>query len=278
MTARTKLSLRDFLPPIVSRPLARRFKEIRFTGDYGSWAAAGREATGYDAPNILAQVTAAARRVREGEAAFERDGVVFAKPDYRWPLVGCLLREAMKHNGCLRVLDFGGSLGSSYFQHRALLRGVRELRWGVVEQPMFVEAGRREFTSEVLSFHATMAEAVRDMQPNFVLFSGVLGWIEEPHTILAQAVGLRLPAIVVDRTPVTAMDRDVVKLQHVPASICRASYPCWFLARKRFLAHFEGAYDPPTEFPQFDAPVPGASFGGFYFERNTRGASAGGAD
>jgi len=270
MPGKLQLLARDLLPPLIARPLARRFRGIRFVGDYESWAAAAREGTGYDAPNILTQVTAAARKVRDGEAAFERDGVVFQEPDYRWPLVACLLREAMKHDGRLRVLDFGGALGSSYFQHRSVLRGVTELHWGVVEQPMFVEAGRREFTSETLSFHATVGEAVNAFQPNVLLFSGVLGWIESPHAILAEAVALRLSAIIVDRTAVTGSERDVIKLQHVPASICRASYPCWFLSQRRFLSHFAEDYPRRTEFPQSDAPVPGASFGGFYFERDDR--------
>jgi len=260
--------LRAWLPPLISRPLARRFLDVRYLGDYGSWAAASRASTGYDAPNILAQVIASARSVREGKAAFERDGVAFERPDYRWPLVACLLREAIKHEGSLRVLDFGGSLGSTYFQNRPMLNGMKELRWGVVEQTAFVEAGRREFASDELSFHATIDEALKVVAPNVVLFSGVLGWIEDPHAMLERAVAAAVPAIVVDRTPLTPLDRDVAKVQRVPSSIYRASYPCWFLSRERFLAHFAGRYTLRSEFPQIDAPVPGSSFGGFYFERS----------
>lgn len=266
--------MRALLPPLISRPLARRFLDVRYTGDHGSWAVAARASTGYDAPNILAQVISSARSVREGRAAFERDGVAFEKPDYRWPLVACLLQEAVKQKGSLRVLDFGGSLGSTYFQNRALLRGLKELRWGVVEQPAFVEAGRREFANDELSFHATIDEALKAVEPNVVLFSGVLGWIEDPHAILDRAVAAAVAAIVVDRTPLTPLDRDVAKIQHVPSTIYRASYPCWFLSRERFLAHFAGRYTLRAEFPQLDAPVPGSSFGGFYFERSESGSGA----
>lgn len=256
---------RELLPPLISRPLARRFLDVRYTGDHGSWAAASAAATGYDAANILTQVTAAARAVRDGRAAFERDGVVFDRPDYRWPLLACLLREAVRDGGRLRVLDFGGSLGSAYFQHRALLRGMKELRWGVVEQPMFVEAGRQEFTTSELSFHADIDEAVNAIAPTVVLFSGVLAWIEQPHAILDRIVATKLPAIIVDRTPLTPLDRDVAKVQHVPASIYRASYPCWFLSRARFLVHFEENYRLEAELPSHDPSVGGTEFGGLYF-------------
>jgi putative methyltransferase (TIGR04325 family) len=274
LSGRFKRAVRDLLPPLISRPLARRFLDVRYTGDHGSWAGAAQASTGYDAPNILAQVTEAARMVRDGRAAFERDGVLFEKPEFRWPLVACLLREAVKAGGRLRVLDFGGSLGSTYFQNRAALLGVKELKWGVVEQPAFVEVGRREFVNDVLSFHATIDDALRAVAPNVVLFSGVLGWIEDPHTILDRAVAAAVPAIVVDRTPLSPLGRDVAKIQRVPSTIYRASYPCWFLSRERFLAHFVGRYMVRAEFPQIDAPVPGASFAGLYFERIEAGSGA----
>jgi putative methyltransferase (TIGR04325 family) len=267
MPGKLKTVLRNILPPIVSRPLAQRFLGVRYTGEHRSWADASRASGSYDAPNILARVTESARLVRDGRAAYERDGVAFPVADYRWPLLACLLREAVKHGGRLRVLDFGGSLGSTFFQHRALLRGLHELRWGVVEQASFVATGRREFANHTLSFHETFDEALTALQPNVVLFSGVLGWIEDPHAVLDLAVAANPPAILVDRTPLTPLPHDVAKVQRVPERIYRASYPCWFLSRTRFLAHFSGRYELCAEFPQLDAPVPGTSFGGLHFER-----------
>lgn len=260
--------LRDLLPPLVARPLARRFLGVRYTGSYATWAEAQRASRGYDAPDILEQVLAAARVVRDGKAAYERDGVTFQEPAYRWPLLAALLAEAARHDGRLRVLDFGGSLASVYFQHRALLRGLKELRWAVVEQAAFVEAGRREFANEELTFHPTLAEAAA-MGPHVILFSGVLGWIAEPHAMLAETIALEPPAIILDRTPMTGDARDVAKVQRVPASIYRASYPCWFLSRARVLAHFPGKYELAAELPQVeDAKVPGVVFGGLYFRKS----------
>ena len=99
---------------------------------------------------------------REGlyDPAFERDGVVFDQPDYNFPLLACLLRVATESGNRLRVLDFGGSLGSTYFQCRPFLGGVSELRWTVVEQPQFVECGRREFEDgevQALAFRSRSA-------------------------------------------------------------------------------------------------------------------------
>jgi putative methyltransferase (TIGR04325 family) len=38
-------------------------------------------------------------------------------------------------------LDFGGSLGSSYFQNKKFLDALRLVEWNVVEQENFVATG-----------------------------------------------------------------------------------------------------------------------------------------
>lgn len=259
-----KKILRSLTPPLVADVCVDRFRAVRYVGNYGTWDEARARAEGYHAPNILAQVTEAARAARDGRLAFERDGIAFATPSYNWPLLACLLREAHRQGDELRVLDFGGSLGSVYFQHRRWFENFKT-RWAVVEQPGFVDIGRREFTTEELSFHFEMADAIRAIEPTVVLFSGVLAWIEQPHSILEEIVAARLPAILVDRTPLTGLDRDVARVQHVPASIYKASYPCWFLSRERFLSHFEAAYRLEAELPSHDPTVEGTEFGGLYF-------------
>jgi len=57
----------------------------------------------------------------------------------------------------------------------------------------------------------------------------------------------------------------VVKVQHVPPSIYKASYPCWFLSRARFMAVLERDYQLEAELPQHDPPVEGTVFAGLYF-------------
>src|SRR3546814_11444165 len=52
----------------------------------------------------------------------------------------------------LDVIDFGGSLGSTYRQCRPLLDAVQHLQWHVVAQPHFVEAGRQEVETDELHF------------------------------------------------------------------------------------------------------------------------------
>ena len=100
---------------------------LRF-GDAGDdWAAAERQSSGYAADVIVDRVAQATREVIAGRAVFERDSVLFHEPDYRYPIVAALLHCAQANNGRLDVIDFGGSLGSTYRQCKPLLDGVQRV-------------------------------------------------------------------------------------------------------------------------------------------------------
>src|SRR5690348_15098988 len=107
-----RVFIKNVLPPFFVNALrhiyvSRSAKAIRCTGDYASWEEAERSSTGYAAQQILAKTRAAALKVKNGEAAFERDSVTFAVMEYCFPLLAGLLRAANANEGCLNVLDFG---------------------------------------------------------------------------------------------------------------------------------------------------------------------------
>src|SRR5450755_262798 len=91
---------------------------VVYSGDYPSFAEARARSNGYEASVILERTRTALHRVLRGEAAFERDSVTFDKLELQWPLLAMLLRVAAENGGQLSVLDFGGSLGSTYYQCR----------------------------------------------------------------------------------------------------------------------------------------------------------------
>src|SRR4051812_10476410 len=115
--------------------LARaRYSGVRFHGAYQDWRAARMASRGYDDETIVARVLAATLAVQRGEAAYERDSVLFKEPEYDYRLLAGLLRVAAEKGGRLRVLDFGGALGSSYWRHRAWLKNIGDFRLDVGEQ------------------------------------------------------------------------------------------------------------------------------------------------
>src|SRR5262245_5024247 len=103
---------------------------IAVSGGYPRWAAGQAASTGYAAPAILDKALNAILKVKSGEAAYERDTVLFDAVQHSFPLLASLLL-AGSHERRLSVLDFGGALGSSYFQNRAWLQHLPGFSWGV---------------------------------------------------------------------------------------------------------------------------------------------------
>ena len=205
--------------------LRRRLGEGRFTGKYASWTGARHASTGYDNPVILERVSRALLEVTSGRAAYERDSVTFERPDFAFPLLAALFRVAALHEGRLNVLDFGGSLGSTYHQSRSLLAGLSSLRWSIVEQPAFVELGRARFQNEHLRFFRTVGECLEHEQPHVAILSGVLQYLEDPYDLLVRIAATSISHLVVDRTPFLDTADDVVTVQNVHPEIYPASYP-----------------------------------------------------
>ncbi len=211
--------------------------DVSFSGNYASWAAAGAACGGYDNPTVFERVRQSAAKVRDGEALFERDSVLFYEADYSAPLLAGLFYIAAHSKSSLNIVDFGGALGSTYFQNRELLASLDACRWSIVEQTGFVEIGQREFSTDELGVYNTMAEALEaganskanTAAPNAALFSSVLQYLAEPEQVLREAAGCGFEYLLIDRTPFLENGTsDRITVQRVPEEIYSASYPAWF--------------------------------------------------
>lgn len=264
--------LRNWLPPDLIRiGLNWSGWGIRFEGDYPSWDSAQAHAEGYDAKLILERVLRATLAVKAGEAAFERDGVLFAKPDYPFPLLAGLMRVAALHEGRLDILDFGGALGSTYFQCRPWLETLPSIRWRVVEQAHFVACGREQIAAGPLEFVERIEDCILGGAPNVAILSGVLQYVPKPDDILQRIAALGVRHVIVDRTPVTETGRDIIAVQVVPSRIVRSKYPVRLFSRCNFLAKMEQDYRLISGFQALEGVLGGlfrrVEFRGFIFDR-----------
>ena len=182
-------------------------------------------------------MTKSTQAVIAGEALFERDGVLFHEPEYRWPVAYALAASAGRH-GELRVLDFGGSLGSVYWQHRALLP-KQVASWTVIEQPVFVERGKT-LNAAPLSFATDLLEARQFGPWHVALMSSVMQYLPHPWEVLTSTLESGVDCLVIDRTPFYAGESDIPTVQHVPADIYSASYPAWILSESRLSTALDG--------------------------------------
>lgn len=175
--------------------------------------------------------------------AYERDGIAFEKPDFSWPLLGALMWTAACVHGNLDIIDVGGSLGSTYVQHRRFLDRLQRVVWHIVEQPHFVAAGKTHSQSDRLRFHASLAECLREASPQVIVMSSVLQYLPEPYRFLRAVKDIAFPTIILDRTGFIDTGDDRLTVQHVPKSILSASYPCWFFDMEKFRSFFRQDYE-----------------------------------
>ncbi|SIT68298.1 putative methyltransferase, LIC12133 family [Ectothiorhodosinus mongolicus] len=262
--------VKDWLPPVLARQLRRLSRlggGITFEGPFATWDEAVRMSSGYDSQEILDKVLAATLKVKNGEAAYERDSVLFDEIQYAWPVTAGLMWSAARNGGRLSVLDFGGSLGSSYFQNREFLEGLADLRWSVVEQTHFVKVGKQYIQDERLRFYETIDECVKTEKPNVVLLSSVLQYLEKPYDFFELLLNIDADSLIIDRTPFLNSDADdLVKVQVTPSSIYSAAYPLWFFKKSNFvrLAISHG-YETKAEFDALDRLDPTSTWKGMFF-------------
>jgi putative methyltransferase (TIGR04325 family) len=239
-----KVFAKKWLPPALISHLKPLLKYgIYYSGNYPDWATAEMHTSGYNSTLILERVKQARLKAMAGDAKYERDSVLFEEVQHSFPVLAGLLRAAIENGDQLSVLDFGGSLGSSYFQCRDFLSLLPSLKWGVVEQEHFVECGREQFENEHLKFYYTIAECIQQAKPNVVLLSSVLQYLPEPYAVLDELITSEIPYIIIDHTPFSKNEEDRITVQQVPASIYAASYPCKIFGEQSLHKIFHGRYE-----------------------------------
>jgi len=216
--------LKIWTPPILLR-LYQKIKigSIRIRGRYTSWEAASKSAQGYDSKDIFEKVKASSLKVKSGDFPCERDSVLFDSLQYSWPSLACLMYVAAC-KGRLSVLDFGGSLGSSYFLNRVFLNNLNT-EWSIIEQPHFVEFGRDKISDKLLKFYFDLDECYSERQPNCLLLSSVIQYLKDPYSWLKTFVSLEIDFILLDKTTFSKRQDEFIQIQEVPKAIYRASYP-----------------------------------------------------
>ena len=232
----------EFIPAIVKR-IARHSFTYGWHGRYQTWTQALEQTTGYNATTVLQRVSTAALKVKNGQAIYERDGIALSHVEVFYPLLSALLLVASRHNNQLSLIDYGGSLGTSYRQNLPYLQHLNSLQWHLIEQPMFVEEGRKHFEDKHLHFYYHLDEVLQKDQPQLLMFSSSLQYMEKPYELLTQVKQLGIEYLLIDRTAFIEEPEDRLTIQKVPPAFYEASYPCWFFSEQKMNTFLKDSYD-----------------------------------
>ena len=257
-----KKELKKIIPNFVLRFVTGLF--YGWSGNYSSWSEADKKSSGYDSENILEKVKESCLKVKNGLAVYERDSVIFDKVQYSFPVLSAIMWIAAQNNGKLNVLDFGGSLGSSYFQNKYFLDSLRDVKWCIVEQENFVKEGLENFADKRLKFYYTIDDCLNKNKIDVILLSSVIQYIEEPFGLLELIKSKSLDYIIIDRTPFIK-GKDRLTIQKVHPAIYKAKYPCWFFNKRKFMDYMLYHNELILEFDSLDCANIKSEFKGFLF-------------
>ena len=232
--------IKELIPPILLRYLTGFF--YGWKGNFSTWEEAQKKCTGYDTGIIFSKVQESLLKVKNGEAVFERDSIIFDKIQYSFPLLSALSLVAL-NKGRLNIADFGGSLGSSYYQNKSFFSELPEFNWSVIEQAHFVTEGKKTFEDDNLHFFYTIEECTEKYKVDILLLASVLQYIENPYALLDGIFSKNIEYIMIDRTPVLTRGEERITIQKVPKSIYDAQYPCRLFNEQKLVDYISKYYE-----------------------------------
>jgi len=248
MALKIKEAFRHITPPVLLSLWRKLFPipnaSLPFKGNYNDWQQAVDDSTGFDSHLIFEKVKNAALKVKNGTAVYEKDSIIFDYIDYSWPVLASLLKTSISSAGSLQVIDFGGSLGTTYRQNKTFLDELPSLSWNIVEQKHFVDCGKQLFEDDKLKFYYTIEEAMADKKNiNCLLISGVYQYLEKPVEWCKAVLTKNIQHIIFDRTSFIADTKERIMVQNVPEHIYKAKIPCWFFIEEEFLQIMKTKYE-----------------------------------
>ena len=208
-------------------------RKISIVGNFNSWKEAIRYSKGYSDSIILKKTIQSVKKVIAKEAKYERDSFLFYSEKYDKILLSRLNSIKKKKNRKINVCDFGGSLGSLYFQHKKFFT-FNFVDWNILEQINYVKYAKKNIKINNLHFYDDLNLLLRKKKIDIVLFSSSLQYLENPYFVLSKFIQKRIPDIIIHRSPFTD-GVDVIKIQNIPKHIYKSSYPIRILSIRKVI-------------------------------------------
>lgn len=200
-----------------------------WSGNYPDWETAVRSCRTISLEGQRRAYERALAEVLAGHALFERDSLLQHRPLTCWPLMLALRDLEACGISPPTVLDYGGGLGSVYFQHRDWWSADRPVTWNVVELPEVAASGQRLIQDPQLNFFDSLEETVQQQPPDLIVAAGVISMVPDPVALLDMFASLGARWVFLDRIPIThRQGQNLITRQVVPRWIYESESPFWF--------------------------------------------------
>ena len=269
-----KRTIKNILPPVLIKILQRK-DEYNFRGEYRSWEEAVKSSSGYGSESIRNKLVEALEQIKNDPTLWERDTVIFPKPQLQYGLILHLLTSILKDKE-LSIIDFGGSIASLYRQFKYVTNNCLQVDWRIIEQEYVVELGKKYFKENPdLKFFNEINKGIEVNKKSILIVSGSLQYLRDPFTFIESVMGNnKVKYILLDRIPfLEDLSRNIITVQHVHPSIYSASYPAWLISKDILFLQIKKKFKLIDEFDSLDRISHkqfNIKYGGAFFERSDR--------
>jgi putative methyltransferase (TIGR04325 family) len=211
-----------------------------YSGPYRSWIIAQRKSIGYNDSNIISKVRKSALIAKNSKSKFEIDSIIFSKP-YRNIKFEKILANLAKKKKSIKIIDFGGSLGSTYYRYRDIFSSQKKVKWSIIEQKAFVEIGKKEFKDKNLDFYYNLEEFINkniNKQIDIFLLSSSLQYIKNYKKIINKVNKLNVNYVIILKTPMKLSKKNEIYVEKVPEQIYGTSYSSWVFSKVKLINSF----------------------------------------
>ena len=189
--------------------------------------------TGYDDPSITEKALSSILETKDQSDRFERDSsIIEGTPDFAFNSLRWI--KCFAEGNKIDLVDFGGSLGSSFFQLKPFLDNY-SVKWNVIEQEHVAAVGKSKLENDQLKFFSNIQNIPVTSSISTFFSSGAIQYLQDPYKGLDDLNLGRFNYLIFDRLSVLESDKDRLTIQVVPKKRYKAIYPCWFLSKKKFL-------------------------------------------
>lgn len=232
-----------YLPLSIKRSILNKIKSIyynfkyssvKFVGPFKSWKEANINSSGYHNEDYFNKVLTNILFSKDIDHIYERDSELVY--DKKYPL---RIINFINHNfkNKLKVIDFGGSLGSFFFQNKSKIKS-KSIKWAIYEQKSLFKIGKKFITHKNVFFFNKMSE-IKKLKPHVILFSSVLEYLHNPKKHINDLLKIKsIRFVIIDRLLISNSNIDEIYVQKNPKKYFSMSYPCRIFSKKNFLFNY----------------------------------------
>lgn len=249
--------IRKALPPILTDIVTKVFyakkKKYGFCGKYTNWELAVQQTTGWETSIILEKIKQSTNQLEIKNDSFERDGEIISSSNQNYPIMYSILNSVDLEKRDLKIIDFGGSLGTHYYRYKPFINNTIKVLWAIIEQKKYVDIAKSKNNNPEIIFHYSISEAKILNNYDTFFSSGTLQYIEKPYDLINEITNHKFSHIIFDRLFFIDDIEEQITTQSVdPNLFYEASFPVWLFNEMKFKNYLTQNYNLISEFKSED--------------------------